>query len=40
MNEKIDVRGVIRMCIYRIECFECKTCGAQWESEPYENTDA
>lgn len=28
--------GLFRTKRYRIDCYHCYTCGAEWESEPYE----
>jgi len=28
--------GLFRPRYMRVDCYSCETCGAQWESEPYE----
>lgn len=28
--------GIFRTRYMRVDCYSCGTCGAQWESEPYE----
>lgn len=28
--------GFFRMKNMRSDCYECRTCGAEWESDPYE----
>lgn len=35
IGEKIEIKGIIHIRVYHIDCFECESCGAQWESEPY-----
>ena len=28
--------GLFKMKHMQIDCYKCETCGAEWESEPYE----
>ena len=30
------VKGLIRMRHMRCDCYKCYSCGAEWESNPYE----
>lgn len=34
---KIVSKGIFSTKLYRIDCYYCLTCGAEWESEPYED---
>lgn len=29
-------KGIFRLKNMRVDCYKCYTCGAEWESEPYE----
>ena len=29
-------KGIFKMKYMQIDCYKCETCGAEWESEPYE----
>lgn len=29
-------KGIFKMKVYRIDRYVCQTCGAGWESDPYE----
>ena len=29
-------KGFFKMKYMQIDCYSCETCGAEWESEPYE----
>ena len=33
---KTWVDGIFRTRNMKCDCYECKSCGAQWESEPYQ----
>lgn len=30
------IKGFFNPKILRVDCYRCYTCGAEWESEPYE----
>ena len=29
-------KGFFKMKYMQVDCYKCETCGAEWESEPYE----
>ena len=33
---KTWAQGLFRTKHMQVDCYSCETCGAQWESEPYE----
>ena len=34
--QKTWVEGLFKMKNMKCDCYKCLTCGAEWESEPYE----
>lgn len=34
--QKSWIEGFFKMRHMKADCYYCKTCGAEWESEPYE----
>ena len=35
-THKCWCEGFFRIKHMKVDCYSCKTCGAKWESEPYE----
>ena len=35
---KTWAEGVFRMRNMKVDCYQCHSCGAEWESEPYQWT--
>lgn len=33
---KNHIAGIFKLKYMQIDCYKCYTCGAEWESEPYE----
>ena len=29
-------KGIIKLKVMEVDCYKCETCGAEWESDPYE----
>lgn len=33
---KTLTKGILKLKVMEVDCYKCETCGAEWESDPYE----